>query len=278
MKYSKNNEGFFLAGAAAWIVGIAALVGGGVYVVNESFENKNTENIMKNNVDTGLVEKMDHSFVPNYDDLVGIPMGEISEIERAGLISMREEEKLARDVYRTLYEKWGLNIFQNISYSENRHSLAVKELLDRYDISDPVLDDTTGVFTLPEMQKLYNNLVEQGKISLVEALKVGATIEDLDIYDLNSWIKNTDNADIEMVYESLIRGSRNHMRSFAKQLSSSGATYTAQFLEQSEIDEILDGEQEKGDHEGLNTEQGFGTNGSGQKGGKTKGGQGFNRS
>jgi len=193
---------------------------------------------------------MDHSFVPDYNELSGVSMGNLSDIERDGLISMREEEKLARDVYRTLYDKWGVQIFQNISYAENRHSLAVKALLDRYEVVDPVQSDATGEFTIPEMQKLYDELTAQGSVSVLDALKVGATVEDLDIKDLHKWIEGTDNEDTKMVYENLIRGSRNHMRSFNKQITKNGGVYTAQFLSQSEISEILSGEQEYGGHRG----------------------------
>lgn len=49
---------------------------------------------------------------------------------------MREEEKLARDVYLTFGEKWGLTLFTNIAKSEQTHTDAVKTLLDRYEIKD----------------------------------------------------------------------------------------------------------------------------------------------
>jgi len=67
------------------------------------------------------------------DELIkDIPESQLSESEMQGLILMREEEKLARDVYTTLGEKWDLNIFINIAGSEQTHTDAVKYLLDRY--------------------------------------------------------------------------------------------------------------------------------------------------
>jgi len=194
-----------------------------------------------------------------------LPKEDLSEIEIEGLVWMREEEKLARDVYRTLYETWGLRTFDNISSSENTHTLAVKELLDRYEIIDPVTDDATGEFSIPEIQKLYTDLVTQGKVSLVDALRVGASIEDLDIKDLHEWLTKTDNQDITLVYENLLRGSQNHMRSFVKQLENNGSSYTAQYLSQTEIDSILAGEQQQGSHAGQ------------QGAGQGKGGPGRNR-
>jgi hypothetical protein len=90
--------------------------------------------------------------------------------------------------------------------------------LDRYQIEDPVKDDTYGIFTSPVMQNLYTTLLEQGKKSLLDALIVGATIEDLDIKDLQELAKTTDNEDITLTYANLEKGSRNHLRAYIKQI------------------------------------------------------------
>jgi hypothetical protein len=116
--------------------------------------------------------------------VASLPAQDLSAEEEIGLTKMREEEKLARDVYQVLYEKWGAQVFGNITQSEQRHMDAIKALLDKYNLPDPVTDPSVGAFTSPEMQELYEKLVAQGEQSLVEALKVGATIEDLDLYDL----------------------------------------------------------------------------------------------
>ena len=175
-----------------------------------------------------------------------MPATELSDTERDGLLLMREEEKLARDVYTTLYEKWGQRIFTNIAGSEQTHMDAVKTLLDRYEVTDPVTDATVGVFTNAKLKRLYDELVAQGSTSLVAALTVGATIEDLDIKDLDNLMAQTDNADIITVYENLARGSRNHMRAFVRQLKNNGATYSAQYISQQELEAILAGVQERG--------------------------------
>ncbi len=170
----------------------------------------------------------------------------LTDEEIAGLKLMREEEKLARDVYMVLYDKWDLPIFNNIANSEQTHTDAVKTLLDRFGIEDPVTTDEPGVFANQELQTLYDDLVNQGSASLLEALIVGATVEDLDIFDLNELIAQTDNQDILLVYNNLIKGSRNHMRSFIAQIENNDGTYTAQFIDQSELDEIIGSSQESG--------------------------------
>lgn len=185
-----------------------------------------------------------------HPELANIPRTDLSEKEQEGLILMREEEKLARDVYQTLGDRWNLQIFSNISRSEQTHTDAIAYLLEKYEIEDPVQEDTIGIFADPELQKLYESLVVQGSKSLVDALKVGALIEDLDIFDIQRLSQETDSEDILLVYANLDRGSRNHMRAFTRQIERQGETYIPQYISQSEYLEIISSERESG--EGMN--------------------------
>ena len=171
---------------------------------------------------------------------------DLSDEEIAGLLLMREEEKLARDVYLELYDIWGQQIFSNIASSEETHTQAVLSLIEKYDLTDPVVDDSRGVFANSDLQTLYNNLVQQGSNSLVEALKVGATVEDLDIKDLQELNAVSDNQDITAVYNNLEKGSRNHLRSFTSVLESRGETYTAQYVSEEEYNSIVSQDLETG--------------------------------
>jgi hypothetical protein len=152
---------------------------------------------------------------------------------------LREEEKLARDVYITLGEHWDLPIFMNIASSEQVHTDRVKTLLDAYGIPDPVADDRVGVFDDSRLASLYEELVTQGKTSLTDALVVGATVEDLDIKDIADMMERTEEADVLTVYAALMCGSRNHMRAFVAQLESRGVEYEAQYITQAELTEII---------------------------------------
>ncbi len=143
----------------------------------------------------------------------------LSQAEIEGLTYMREEEKLARDVYRALNEKWDLRIFQNIAASEQKHMEAVKTLLDRYNITDPVEGNSPGVFDNVQLQGLYDDLMKQGSISVIEALKVGVTIEQTDIDDLEQEIDNATHNDIVRVYGNLLKGSQNHLAAFEANLA-----------------------------------------------------------
>lgn len=163
----------------------------------------------------------------------------LTEEEAEGLIQMREEEKLARDVYLTLYDLWGLPVFENIAASEATHTEAVLGLIEAYGLDDPVADDTVGAFTDPVPAALYDDLIARGSVSPLDALTVGALIEDLDISDLRTLLEQTDNPDIERVYGNLLRGSENHLRAFGRQLEAQGATYEAAYLDQEDVDGIL---------------------------------------
>lgn len=168
----------------------------------------------------------------------------ISTEETDGLLFMREEEKLARDVYLVLYEKWNRIVFANIASSEQKHTDAIKVLLDQYEITDPVDVDSIGIFKNEILQALFVSLIEQGNISLVEALKVGALIEEIDILDIqNELDAYVQNEDIRIVYENLIKGSKNHLRAFVRNLSRQGIDYVPQKLDNVLYQSIINGNQ-----------------------------------
>ncbi len=164
----------------------------------------------------------------------------LSTNETAGLLYMYEEENMARDVYTALYALWGQPVFQNIAASEQVHMDAVKTLLVRYGIAVP--GAAAGVFVDPSLQALYNNLVATGKRSLEDALKIGAMIEEVDITDLQSHLAQTTAADIRLVYNNLMRGSYNHLRSFTSLLNRlTGEVYQPQSLSADLYQSILTG-------------------------------------
>jgi hypothetical protein len=156
-----------------------------------------------------------------------------------GIIHMREEEKLARDVYLALYEQWGMRIFANIARSEQQHMDTVAALLAYQGIEDPVAEAAPGEFTLPQMQTLYDDLVARGSSSLVEALTVGAIIEDLDIADLTELLESSEDVLITRVYTALLEGSERHMRSFSGLLDRLGSSYVPQYISQDSYDAIV---------------------------------------
>ncbi len=180
------------------------------------------------------------------DVIDALPKEELSDDELAGIIFMREEEKLAHDVYKKLYESWNRQVFDNISESELTHTEAVLVLIDKYDLADPAAGKSVGEFANQDLQTLYNTLITSGEVSAIEALKVGGAVEEIDIQDLEVQLDQNDNQDITMIYENLLKGSRNHLRAFVRNMSQLGETYTPQYLTQEAYDSIINSPMERG--------------------------------
>lgn len=160
--------------------------------------------------------------------------------EKNDLIFMREEEKLARDVYLTLFDEWGTPVFANIATSEQQHMDAILSLLKLYKLADPAAGNLVGEFTNTELQALYDQLVARGKESALDALMVGGIIEETDIEDLTAAMDTSRLANIDSVYSNLLNGSYNHLRAFAKNISAlTGQPYVAQVVSQEIVDGIL---------------------------------------
>lgn len=169
----------------------------------------------------------------------------LSDSEREQLLQMKDEEKLARDVYSALYQQWGSMVFSRISAAENNHLTAIINLLKFYGEADTLVTEA-GIFANASAQALYTDLLTKGSASVNEAYKTGALIEELDINDLKEGIAATTNANILLVYENLERGSRNHLRAFNKQLAMIGNTYTPAYLSADEYNQIVTSGIEKG--------------------------------
>jgi len=166
----------------------------------------------------------------------------LSEAEIMTLWYMREEEKMARDIYISFYEQ-GFNLpFARIARSEQMHMNRIKWLLDGYELSDPALE-TVGAFTNSEIQQLYDQLLEQGRGAQAEALQVGALVEEIDISDLQAAIAETENPKLINVYNHLLRASYQHLRTFVSHLDSLDINYEAQFLSSEQVEAILNSTQ-----------------------------------
>lgn len=149
----------------------------------------------------------------------GDPPAALTDDEKTDLLFMREEEKLARDVYREMYTLWGLPIFRNIANAEQAHMNAVLRLLNRHGLADPVGDNPPGVFANAELQALYTDLIARGSVSVAAALQAGVDIETADIADLQDALARTTHRDITRVYSNLLRASQKHLAAFSRVLN-----------------------------------------------------------
>lgn len=223
--------------AKYWLGMIAALI------ISIAISSCTKDNEMDHSMDNGGPDADSESICNCLNELY--PAEGLSEAEKEGLIYMIEEEKLAHDVYTFLYNKWDHHVFDNITKSEVLHMDVVRCLLDKYGIEDLSEGKAHGEFENGTLQKLYDDLVEKGAQSLVNAFIVGATIEDVDLYDLQKFQNESiDNADISAAFDELIKSSRNHMRAFIKNLTKLNGTYEVQYISEEEYLEIINSEKE----------------------------------
>lgn len=190
----------------------------------------------------------------------------LDAVEASHLTFMREEEKLARDVYLTLAGLYpDQKVFNRIATtSEQTHTDTMRDKLALYNLPDPNpatndLPDSIGVFTGAEwgwyFAEKFKDLTEKGSKSELEALYVGAFIEELDMNDIAvcpavmveagypkpCGLEYTDETGLINAYSSLIDGSENHLRAYVGQIEAviGVGNYVAQYLTQAEVDAIL---------------------------------------
>ena len=157
--------------------------------------------------------------------------GVLDPTEEDDLVFIREEEKLARDVYIALYDVWHQDIFLNIAESEQRHMDTMLKMLDLYGDTDPVGSNGEGVFTNPALGPLYLDLVEKGSLSPLDAYQVGVIIEEMDIESIQRAIDYTDEFRLDKSYGNLMAGSYNHLAAFIRQLNRLGIDYESEYLD-----------------------------------------------
>ena len=129
---------------------------------------------------------------------------------------IREEVRLARDLYGALSDIWGLDVFGNTAKSKQSFMNAVSFLLKPYGFDDPT--DDTGKFVDSDLQELYSYLIDQGKVSRNNAIDVTILIEQTVIADLNDVLLQTNEKDVHKVLTLLMEGSENHLHEISRYL------------------------------------------------------------
>lgn len=167
----------------------------------------------------------------------------LSEAEKSALISLRQEEKVARDFYAQMYEAHGINSFRSISKSEERHMELVGQLLEKYKFEDPLRDgyDVPGKFRNQKFGDLYSDLLRKGSKSVNDALFAAAEFEEVDIADINRMTREISDQYIVEVFGRLKSASQNHLRAIVRNLSARGLKYEPVVLGKEEYEGIISG-------------------------------------
>ena len=158
--------------------------------------------------------------------------------EKEGLLFIWEEEKAARDLYTSLYDKNNLSIFMNLCRSEQSHMDQAKAIIDKYGLTIPG-NDEPGVFQNLTLQKIHDDLLAEGLRSDQDALMVAAAFEEISIMDLEKELAATATEDIRVVYQGLLAGSRKHLRSYVADLQGRGIQYAPKYLDKARFEDIV---------------------------------------
>lgn len=169
---------------------------------------------------------------PVFDSTVELTANEIEF-----LYAVREDEKLARDVYTYFFDKFELSPFSRIAKAEANHIAAVERLFYFYSITYPAVGPA-GEFKDGVRKAYYDNLIEKG-VTALEAYKATAYLEEKDVADYTKVLETIQNPNVKMVIENLLKGSVNHLKASVRQIYALDGTYTPAFLTQQRFDEII---------------------------------------
>ena len=158
----------------------------------------------------------------------GFPQEDISAVEETALLKVWQVQKLSRDLYQSFNEAWSSQIYENMSSDSQYHMDFVHILLGKFGI--PVPQDLAGIFTDQEIQNLFDLMLNAGNGSAVEALRMGAAAEDMIIDELQTLLVQTDNHEILIIYQNLLKSARNHLRLFVNELAQIGINYDPQYI------------------------------------------------
>ena len=161
-----------------------------------------------------------------------------TDAEKASLIYAREEQKVARDLYQQLGEKWLSPVLASNAQAEQKHFDAVKTLLDRFGMTDPARP-AAGQFTDPVLQKMYASLLERGGRSLVEAFNAAAYMEEAEIGDTGKFVEYANRLDIIRGLGTVYAEDRSHLRAYVAELKKLGVDYQPQLLSRSDFDNLM---------------------------------------
>jgi len=192
------------------------------------------------NVTTLTEEEVPTSTLTDQENIINaIEKSELTLEQKDTLAYMWNEERLAQDIYLALNTLYPSQTLYNIAtQAEAQHLESVEALIEKYDLNilnetdysggysaDELASYDAGVYSVPEVSSLYNDLYAKGEGSLQEALEVGCMVEVTDINDLNRDIEIVGDAeDIRLIFENLRSGSYNHYWAFDNALKAQGVS------------------------------------------------------
>lgn len=166
---------------------------------------------------------------------------QLTDAEINSIMSLREEEKVAYDVYTFMFEKYESKVFKNIAENEKDHMDKIKELIIQFNLNDPLsgISDQKGVFNNKKMQALYDEMIMAGNYGLLDALRAAARFEETDIIDLRNDLSAASDQTVVNTYINLESSSQDHLRALVKVIKDEGISYKPSYLSKEDFDKIM---------------------------------------
>src|SRR6476620_4362177 len=165
----------------------------------------------------------------------------LSPAETKALINLHDNQKLSLFVYDSLYAIWGINPFGNIRSAESQHVNFLDDVADNYalelETNEP--GNSAATFTTPQAETIYQESISKGSLSVVDALKMGARLEEMSLQVLHNAKAVTIKSDLLHTFDILAMGSKNNLQAFNRRLKMYGITYEPGFLEQKDFRNII---------------------------------------
>ncbi len=152
---------------------------------------------------------------------------QITETEAGDLQLLREEEKLARDLFRDWSDR--SELFGAVAHSKQLHFEIVGALLQRHQVTDRTLGGE-GLYVFPQLQTLHQELLARGGSTELEALAAGAELHERDLVGLEEAAGRSQLEDVRASLAEIQRGARNHLRGCVEELALQGVDYAPRLL------------------------------------------------
>lgn len=166
--------------------------------------------------------------------------------EKWVLLFLLEEEKMIRDLSYKFSKQYEDKIFEDIYKAENSHIDPIQKIVRDYNLDDPSSDKDVGEFHNPQIQKFYDEFLEQGEKNKTFALKALLKALERNVSGLNKNINKTDKDGILFLFRNLKRSSKNHIRVLIDKIDSQGESYQPKHLSKAKFNSIKESEVDSG--------------------------------
>lgn len=153
----------------------------------------------------------------------------ISTDEQKALVQIFEQEKLARDVYSQIGEKFGIKILKNAAIGKQKQMSLILDFMTLNQVA-VAFDDAQGVFKSPELRENYSAFLTEGLGSLNNAFRVGAKMEDYNIYHIDKILATQTTGKLVLLLSKLSCSAGNELKTQVNMLVGNGEMFMPDYI------------------------------------------------